>query len=77
VSSFLVVEGVNVVDRCRGELDDAGPFLPIQQFDLHSRPERFDHRIVITVTDRPEAKQEPVLFDPLGECPRRELGPGD
>ena len=68
------MEGIDVVDHCGTELDDAGPFLPIQQFNLHATPKRFDHRIVVTITDCPEAKPEPELFDPLGECPRRELG---
>lgn len=36
--------------RCAG-LDDAVPALAVQQFDLHSARELFDHGIVVTVTD--------------------------
>jgi|AntAceMinimDraft_1070359.scaffolds.fasta_scaffold50299_2 hypothetical protein len=69
------MEEVDVVDRCRDELDGAGPFLSILHSDLHSTPERFDHRIVAAITDRSQAEPGPVLFEFLGECPRRELGP--
>jgi hypothetical protein len=50
---LTVVEDLEVVfeDRVR-ELDAGTPALPVQQLDLHPRPERFDHRVVIAVTDR-------------------------
>ena len=52
VPALTVVEDLEVVfeDRVR-ELDAGTPALPVQQLDLHPRPERFDHRVVIAVTD--------------------------
>jgi len=44
-----------------------------QDYPILAEPGR-NRLTVVTITDCPEAKPEPELFDPLGECPRRELG---
>ncbi len=73
VASLSVVEDLKVLEDRIGEFDAGLPSFPVQQFDLHPGPERFDHRVVEAIADRSHRREQPGLFGPSGERPRREL----
>lgn len=56
-------------------IDDAGPFLAVQQLALHSAPEPFDHGVVITIPHRFEAESRAVFVNVAGKGPLGELRP--
>lgn len=45
VSPVPITEAFDVFEDCVGQLDTGAPFASIQQFDLQSSPERFDHGV--------------------------------
>ncbi len=46
VGPLTVVEDLEVLEDRVGEFDTGLPPFPVQQFDLHPGPERFDHGVV-------------------------------
>lgn len=58
VPSTTVVEHLDVLEERIRELDASLPLLPVQQLDLHPRPERLHHRIVEAIADGPERRQQ-------------------
>src|SRR6476646_2298866 len=72
VSSLAVVPDLDVVEVRVGQLDAGGPPLPIEEFDLHPRPERLDHGVVVAVADRAYRGSSRSPW-PLGEGPGCEL----
>lgn len=58
VPSTTVVEHLDVLEDRVRELDARLPRLPVQQLDLHRRPERLHHRIVEAIADGPERRQQ-------------------
>lgn len=73
VPTSAVVEDLDVLEDRVRELDPRLPLLPVQQLDLHARPERLHHRIVQAIADGPERGQQARGADLLGEDPRCEL----
>ena len=53
VASLPVVEDLEVLKDGVGQFDAGAPPLPVQQFDLHASPERFDDSVIEAVPDRP------------------------
>ena len=51
---MTVVEDLDVVEDRVRQIEPSSPRLSVQQFDLHRRPTRFHHRVVVPATDRPE-----------------------
>ena len=49
VASLSVVEDLKVFEDGVGQFDTGAPSVPVEQFDLHATPERFDDGIVETV----------------------------
>lgn len=74
MSALTDVEDLDVLEDRVRESDSRPPLLPVQQLDLHRRPEAFHHRVVQPVTDRPERRQQPGGADLLPEESRGELG---
>src|SRR4029450_5483189 len=69
VAALSVVEDLQVLkDRIR-QLDAGAPAVSVQQLDLHPRPERLDHGVVVAVADRPHRGHQPRVLGPLGERP--------
>ena len=52
VAALSVVEDLKVLEDRVGEFDTGLPPFPVQQFDLHAGPERFDHGVIEAVADR-------------------------
>lgn len=73
VPTTSVVEDLEVVGDRVPQRDSRGPALPIQEFDLHARPERLHVADVVQVPDRAHRRNEAGLPDSLGECPEPEL----
>ena len=73
VSALAVMPDLEVVEERVGEFNAGGPALPVEEFDLHWRPERFDHGVVVAVADAAHRRQETRGFRAVGECPRPEL----
>lgn len=72
--SPAVVEDLKVFEYGVGQLDSGPPSSPVEQFDLHPCPERFDHGIIEAVPDRPHRWDEAGLTGSVGEGPRGDLG---
>ncbi len=68
-----VVEILNVIGHCHAQFNYGGPSFTVEKFGLHSSPERFDHGIVIAITDRAQAEFKSVVTHVAGECPGRKL----
>jgi len=47
VASLPVVEDFQVLEDRVGQFDTRLPASLVEEFDLHPRPERFDHRVVV------------------------------
>jgi hypothetical protein len=73
VTPLAIVENLQVLEDGAGQLDARAPARPIEQFDLHSTPERFDHRVVETITDGTHRRQQPGIGSATCERPRGEL----
>ena len=56
VASAGVVEVLDVVGDSHAELFRGAPLARVEQFGLHSPPERFDEVIVIAITDGSHAQ---------------------
>lgn len=67
----MIVEGVNAVSHFGAQFNNCGPFPPIQQLRLHSRPEAVNHGSDITDTNSSKAEPEAVFVGVAGK--RREL----
>lgn len=50
VASLTVVEHFEVFEDGVGEFDAGVPPSPVQEFDLHPGPERFDHGVIEALT---------------------------
>src|SRR4051812_24112781 len=68
------VEDLDVLEDRVREFDPRLPAARVEQFDLHPRPERLDHRVVITVADRSHRREQAGLARAVGERPGGELG---
>jgi len=51
VVSLPIVEDLQVLKDCGGQLEAGGPPLTVEEFGLHAGPEGFDHGIVVGVAD--------------------------
>ncbi len=56
-----VVKILNVIGHCRAQFNNGGRGFTVEKFGLDSSPERFDHGIVIAITDRAQAEFESVV----------------
>lgn len=74
MASLPIVEDLNVLEHCIREIGSGAPLFPIEQLDLHARPERFHHRVVVTVSDCPKRWHQPGGTYFVREGPRGELG---
>ena len=63
--------------RWRRQLDACVPALSIKQFNLHSAPERFDHRVAEAITDRAHRREQSGIDRATRERPRGELSLGE
>jgi transposase InsO family protein len=80
VSTSAVVEDLEVLEDRVREIDASTPAAGVEQLDLHPRPERFDHRIVIAVADGAEHEtlawigfyNDERLHEQLGDIPPAE-----
>jgi hypothetical protein len=43
VAALAVVPDLEVLEDCVGQLEAGVPLFPVEEFDLHARPERLDH----------------------------------
>jgi hypothetical protein len=68
-----VVPDFEVVEHRVGQLDPGFPLLSVEQLDLHPRPERLDHRVVVAVPDAAHRRHQPGGLRAVGEGPRPEL----
>ena len=73
VPTLAIVEDLEVLEHGVGQFDPRFPSLPIQEFGLHSAPERFDHGVVIAIADRSHRRGQDRVLLPAGECPGRKL----
>ena len=64
-----VVEIFNVTSHLHAQFNDRGLCFTVEKFGLHSSPERFDHGIVIAITDRSQAEFESVITHVARESP--------
>ena len=53
VPTLAIMEGLKILKHGNGQFDPRFPSFPVQEFGLHSAPERFDDGIVIAIADRP------------------------
>ena len=60
VSASAIVPDLEVVEDRVGEFDAGAPAAPVEQFDLHPRPERLDHAV-----------DAPIFVNLLGRWLRR------
>ena len=56
-----VVEIFNVISHLHAQFNDGGLFFTVEKFGLHSSPERFDHGIVVAITNHSQAEFESVI----------------
>ena len=68
-----VVEHVDVVEDGVSEFESSCPTLPVEQFDLHARPEALHHGVVECITDRAKGWQQSGFASSLGDGPGGEL----
>ena len=68
-----VVKILNVIGHCHVQLNNSGPRFAAEKLSLHSSPERFDHGIVIAITDRAQAECESVVTHVASEGQGRKL----
>lgn len=73
VAALPVVEDLQVLEYFVGEFGACFPFLAVEEFGLHLRPERFHHRIVVAIADSSQRWHESGLFHAVGEGPGGEL----
>jgi hypothetical protein len=73
VSAAAVVEDLDVFEDGIGDLDAGIPALPVEEFDLHRRPERSHHRVLERIADGSERGHESRAADLVGERPGGEL----
>ena len=73
VATLAVVPDLEVLEHRVGEFESGVPLLPVQKLDLHSRPERLDHGVVVAVADTAHRSEQPGVLSSLGEGPRTEL----
>ncbi len=73
MASLRVVKILDVVGHCHAEFNNGGLGFTVEKFGLHSSPERFDHRVVIAITDRAEAEFKSVIAYVARESPGRKL----
>lgn len=74
MASCVVVEVLDVVLDCCGELEAGLPAFAVEELDLHATPERLDHCIVVWRADGSHRWCEAGVADLLAERPGRELG---
>ena len=65
------MEIFNVISHLHPQFNDGGPCFTVEKFGLHSSYERFDHGIVIAITDRSksESESESVITHVARESP--------
>jgi transposase InsO family protein len=73
VTALAVVEDLQALEDGAGQLDACVPALSIKQFNLHSAPERFDHRVAEAITDRAHRREQSGIDRATRERPRGEL----
>jgi hypothetical protein len=73
VASSAVVEHLEILEQCVGQFEAGAPSSAIEQFGLDASPERFDHGVVVAVTDRSHRGEKPGFFGTLGKRPGRVL----
>ena len=73
MASATVVEDLDVLECRVRQLCSGLPSFPVEQFDLHRRPERLHHRIAWPVPDGAERGQQASRTNFLGKYPRGEL----
>ena len=64
-----VVEIFNVISHLHAQFNDGGPCFTAEKFGLHSSPERFDHGVVVAITNRSQAEFESVIAHVARESP--------
>ncbi len=73
MASARVVEILDVVGNRKAQFDDGGPCLTVKKLGLHSSPERFDHVIVIAISNGAQAEFKAIVTHVARESPGRKL----
>ena len=73
VTALAIVEDLEILEQRGGEFDPRVPPLAVQKLDLDATPERLDHGVVVTVTNRSHRRKEVRVEHAPCEGPGGEL----